>query len=202
MNSLLPLGLGRVSFLPDGLGVSTPEPPYYRPFSYATFEEFIVRFGERETLDVGVAKVAKPVAYDRVRVEASLGDATDLIDSYLIGEYDVTPLHLSPSGELRRHTVNIARFYLAQHRDPELYRFLYEEAIAWCEAAIVEGRSLRTGEGVRVPQRNETIEEPVSKLPVTAALYGSNNPRRSFSQEIFYNTRQAGLTTKSGGDDD
>jgi phage gp36-like protein len=170
--------------------------------SYATFEDFILRFGERETLDVSVAKVAKPVAYNRDRVEASLGDATALIDSYLVAEYDVAPLHLSPSGELRRHTVNIARFYLAQHRDPELYRFLYEEAIAWCEAAIAEGRSLATGEGVRVPQRNATIEQPASILPVGADLYGSNNPRRNFGQEIFFNSRQAGLTTKSGGDDD
>lgn len=164
----------------------------------------MLRFGERETLDVSVAKIAKPMEYNQPRVEAALLDGTALIDSYLISRYDTAPLHLSPSNELRRHTCNIARFYLAQHRDPELYRFLYEEAIAWCEAAMADGRSLLTGDGIRVPQRavvpgeGGAVEET---LPVGADLYGSNSPRRSFSQEIFANSRESAFTLKSGGEE-
>lgn len=180
-----------MDWLIDWQGTSSEPLPPTTPggFAYATFQDFLIRFGEKETLDVGTAKIAKPVAYNYDRTNAALQDASALIDSYLASRYNVEPLHLSPSGELRRHCANIARFYLAQHRDPELYRFLYEEAIAWCEAAIADGRSLLTGAGVRLPQLITAQEEAEELLPVGADLYGSNSPRRSFSQEIFANSR-------------
>ena len=161
--------------------------------AYASFQDFILRFGERETLDVSVAKVAKPLEYNQPRCEAALLDATGLIDSYLASRYDTAPLHASPSGELKRHTVNVARFYLAQHRDPELYRYLYEEAIKWCEAALEDGRSLITGAGVRVPQygAGDGTGEP-GAVQVSASAYSHNAPLRSFSQQGFRNTGGVG----------
>jgi phage gp36-like protein len=168
--------------------------PIAPPFSYASFAEFITRFGEKEALDVSVAKIAKPVEYNEERANAALEDATAHIDSYLGSRYILTALHASPSNELKRHTVNIARFWLAQHRDPELYRFLYEEAIAWCEAAIADGRSLLTGDGVRVPQISPA-DAGEDGIP-SADVYGSNRPRKSFTQEIFHNSRLAAYGTR------
>ena len=156
--------------------------------SYASYDDFLLRFEERETTDVSVARVSKPVLPNVERVEAALLDATQLINSYLAGRYNVALLLAHPSGELRRHTVNIARFWLAQHRDPELYRFLYEEAIRWCEEAIASGRSLIAGDGELVDPRAEAVGESGEPI-VLASVYSHNSPPRHFSQAIFAQRR-------------
>jgi len=166
--------------------------------SYATYEQFLARFEEKETRELSVAGVSAPITTNQPRVGAALADASALIDSYLNAKYDVAPLHTAPTGELIRHTCNIARYYLAQNRAPEQYREMFDDAIAWCEHQLKDGQVIVTSNGRRLEQTgagDEPIDGVVGADGVIyrAEAFSSNMPRRAFSQEQFaqqrFNTR-------------
>jgi phage gp36-like protein len=84
--------------------------------SYITVADYVRRFGERETIgfkNENVAQAGQPLAYDPVKVEEQLNDATDIVDSYVSRRY-ATPLQSVPT-VVRGWVAALARHKLASN---------------------------------------------------------------------------------------
>lgn len=80
--------------------------------AYAAVSDMIQRFGEREVLNNSNPEGSVATVIDVARVNQVLGDASDLIDTYLNRRYAV-PL-ATPPASIVNACCRIARFDLAQ----------------------------------------------------------------------------------------
>ena len=125
--------------------------------SYASLQDLIDRYGERELLEVADRAVPPAETIDSEIVDRAIEDARGEIDSYLSPRYAV-PLASVPES-VRSVACVIARYRLHDDRATERIRYDYEAAIRWLRdvstgrAVIAElvpvGRSV--GAAVRAP---------------------------------------------------
>lgn len=85
---------------------------------YLTVDEYLRRNGERETILITNEDAVTPSpTYDSAKVEEAIGDATDMIDSYIGNRYAV-PL-VDPPKLVQNMTNALARESLHKNRMPE-----------------------------------------------------------------------------------
>ncbi len=96
--------------------------------SYATRQDMIDRFGEKEMIQLTDSRVPPSGGIDDTVLEIGLNDAKALIDGYLASKY---PLPLSEVPEpLTRVACDLARYFLCRKPTEEMTR-RYEQSIAW-----------------------------------------------------------------------
>lgn len=101
---------------------------------YATVADLVAKFGETEVVRLSGGRSADGLVLDAARVEAAIGDASALVDSYLRARYAV-PL-ASPAREVVLAVLTLARHELAQGdgRAPtEQMVEARKEALRWLE---------------------------------------------------------------------
>ena len=97
--------------------------------AYATQQDFIDAFGERETLMLTNLDNPNSVAIDPIPLDKALDDATAEIDTYIGSRY-ILPLASTPS-VVNRYCLDIARYMLDRIRSREDVRLRYEDALKW-----------------------------------------------------------------------
>lgn len=99
--------------------------------TYATKQDLIDRFGELELKQLTDRVNRPPSTIDDTVVSKALGDAVDLVNSYLAKAYAL-PIATPPT-ILTRLSADIARFYLhAGKADKESpVSRAYDQAVAW-----------------------------------------------------------------------
>jgi phage gp36-like protein len=107
--------------------------------SYATLQDLIDRYGERELIEVADRDEPPAGAPDPVIVQRALDDATAEVDAYLSVKY-ATPLVTVPNAVLSATCV-ISRYRLHDDKATERIRADYEDAIRWLKD-IAAGRAL------------------------------------------------------------
>ena len=98
---------------------------------YATKQDLIDRFGEKELKQLTDRANVPPTTIDDVVVGRALTDAEALINSY-VGKVYTLPLAVVPA-VLVKYAADIARYYLhgkAADKDSPVTR-AYDQAIAW-----------------------------------------------------------------------
>jgi phage gp36-like protein len=99
--------------------------------NYATVENLIERYGEREISQISTRPGVNPPgapAVDEERVEAALTDAFNLINGYLGKRYTL-PLNPVPSLVVR-WSCDLARWFLQPGAPPEMVKANYERCLA------------------------------------------------------------------------
>ncbi|HED4399307.1 TPA: DUF1320 family protein [Pasteurella multocida] len=127
---------------------------------YATQESLIKRY----TADVllTVAMTAQRTL-DEAKVQESLEDASQTIDSYLAGRYSL-PLKQIPA-VLERHCCYIARYFLEKNRATNQARQDYEDSIRYLEKVAAGTISLGISEqGETVESDNTTMIESAGSV--------------------------------------
>lgn len=97
--------------------------------SYATQQDLIDRFGQRELIDLTDRAEPATGVIDPVVVAAALTDADELIDSYVGKRYDL-PL-TTPPPRLVKIAADLARFYLYEDRVTEAVQNAHDTALAF-----------------------------------------------------------------------
>jgi phage gp36-like protein len=97
--------------------------------AYATRQNFIDAFGERETLMLTNLDNPNSVTIDPIPLNKALDDATAEIDTYIGSRY-ILPLNSTPS-VVNRYCLDIARYMLDRIRSREDVRLRYEDALKW-----------------------------------------------------------------------
>lgn len=123
--------------------------------SYATLQDLVDRYGERELIEVADRDEPPSGAPDPAIVQRALDDAAAEIDGYLAAKYP-TPLASVPAAVLGVACV-IARYRLHDDRGTERIRTDYEDAVRWLKD-VAAGRAVLTqllppGKSVRVAVR-------------------------------------------------
>ena len=114
---------------------------------YATLDDMLVRFGERELIELSDPE--EQATLNEATVATALRDASDLIDGYVAGRYRV-PLVPVPA-PVRRWCVDIARFYLDTLRTNEAVRQAYDDALAGLKD-VARGAVVFQTEGASMPE--------------------------------------------------
>jgi phage gp36-like protein len=97
--------------------------------AYATRQDFIAAFGERETLMLTNLDNPNSVTIDPIPLDKALDDATAEIDTYIASRY-ILPLASTPT-VVNRYCLDIARYMLDRIRSREDVRLRYEDALKW-----------------------------------------------------------------------
>lgn len=96
-------------------------------------------------------------------VQSAIQDATEEIDGYLAGRYDL-PLPNIPNN-LKRLTCDIARYYLYFQQPTELVEKRYEQAIDYLKMVANNKAHLSI-----LDNQNQITEEKLRNSPVTAPI--------------------------------
>lgn len=75
--------------------------------AYLTLEQYLARFGERETILLTAETPGSPT-YDSAKVEAAISDADDVVEAYIGARY-VVPIVGSPPSIVQGWTAALAR---------------------------------------------------------------------------------------------
>lgn len=136
--------------------------------AYATTDDMIEAFGQEEMVNLTAAfgELDGPVV--AAKVERALGDASDLIDSYLRRRYQV-PLSAPVPASIARAARVLCRFDLAhgEQKDPtEQMRLARKEVITWLEGLAAGTVQLEgvpaaggSGAGARTQDRPRAFSE-------------------------------------------
>jgi phage gp36-like protein len=125
--------------------------------TYATAQDLIDRFGERELVQLTDIDEPRTDAVVTVRVQRALDDAVAEIDGYLAGLYTL-PLTAVPA-TLRRVAVDLARYHLGGVATDGVEAKRYDDAIKFLR--LVAAGSVRLGvdaTGSEPPAAGNTVE--------------------------------------------
>lgn len=136
--------------------------------AYAVLQDLINRFGMAEM--TGLTDSTGSGQPDAEVIGLALDDATQQIDSYLAGRYQL-PLNPVPA-PATRWCCHIARFYLYKNEVPDVVKTNYSTSIT--ELKLAQAGSL-TLEAVAVPTATNT---DAVELAGPDRLFTSNNLRR------------------------
>ncbi len=136
---------------------------------YATQESLIKRY----TADVllTVAMTAQRTL-DEAKVQESLEDASQTIDSYLAGRYSL-PLKQIPA-VLERHCCYIARYFLEKNRATNQARQDYEDSIRYLEKVAAGTISLG------ISEQGETVESDNTAMIESAGSVWARDKSKGF----------------------
>lgn len=95
--------------------------------TYATQQDLIDRFGERELIELTDRGTPQTDAIVTSVVDAALADADEIINSYVATRYEL-PFATAPTA-LTRAATDLARYYLYDNRPTEAAKHGYDEAI-------------------------------------------------------------------------
>lgn len=95
---------------------------------YASQEDMIARFGEAKLVQLTDRAQPPTDVIDSPVLDAAISDASEVIDSYVAGRYQV-PLSPVPA-PVRRWCADISVYYLHSSGVPEHIRTAYEDALA------------------------------------------------------------------------
>jgi phage gp36-like protein len=98
--------------------------------AYATAEDFIRVFGDREAVEVSNLDAARTDLPDIDAIEAALSNASAEIDSYLVQAGYVLPLATVPAILLQK-TCDIARYRLEWRNTRTETEQRYKDAMSW-----------------------------------------------------------------------
>lgn len=124
---------------------------------YATRDDLIARFGTE------VEQLESMHPQGNTAVQSAIQDATEEIDGYLAGRYDL-PLPNIPNN-LKRLTCDIARYYLYFQQPTELVEKRYEQAIDYLKMVANNKAHLSI-----LDNQNQITEEKLRNSPVTAPI--------------------------------
>ena len=124
---------------------------------YATREDLIARFG------AGVEQLESMHPQGNTAVESAIQDATEEIDGYLAGRYDL-PLSDVPNN-LKRLACDIARYYLYFEHPTELVEKRYEQAIDYLKMVANKKAHLSI-----LDNQNQVTEEKPANAPATMPI--------------------------------
>lgn len=114
--------------------------------TYATQQDLIDRFGEKELKQLTDRANVPPTTIDDTIVGRALSDATELADSYL-GKLYVLPLSTVPPA-LVKACADIARYYLhGKAAKDTILEDAFKQALAWLEK-VAKGLVTIPAEGV------------------------------------------------------
>ena len=140
---------------------------------YCTLQGLIDRFGETELLKL--TDMNRTGLIDTVRVERTLEDAGQEINTYLAARYD-TPIDPAPD-ILARLCADIARYRLYENRVTEDVRNRYKDAVAML-------RDLASGKAT-LPSAADEPAAPVAGMDVTVTRSRTD---RVFTMNTFEST--------------
>lgn len=124
---------------------------------YATRDDLIARFGNE------VEQLESMHPQGNTAVQSAIQDATEEIDGYLAGRYDL-PLPTVPNN-LKRLACDIARYYLYFQQPTELVEKRYEQAIDYLKMVANNKAHLSI-----LDAQNQITEEKPQNSPVTAPV--------------------------------
>lgn len=124
---------------------------------YATRDDLIARFGTE------VEQLESMHPQGNTAVQSAIQDATEEIDGYLAGRYDL-PLPNVPNN-LKRLACDIARYYLYFQQPTELVEKRYEQAIDYLKMVANNKAHLSI-----LDNQNQITEEKPQNSPVTAPV--------------------------------
>lgn len=124
---------------------------------YATRDDLIARFGTE------VEQLESMHPQGNTAVQSAIQDATEEIDGYLAGRYDL-PLPNIPNN-LKRLTCDIARYYLYFQQPTELVEKRYEQAIDYLKMVANNKAHLSI-----LDNQNQITEEKLRNSPITAPI--------------------------------
>lgn len=124
---------------------------------YATRDDLIARFGTE------VEQLESMHPQGNTAVQSAIQDATEEIDGYLAGRYDL-PLPNVPNN-LKRLACDIARYYLYFQQPTELVEKRYEQAIDYLKMVANNKAHLSI-----LDTQNQITEEKLRNSPVTAPI--------------------------------
>jgi phage gp36-like protein len=102
--------------------------------TYATEQDMIHLFGEKEIVELTNLHDPAAIAIDSVRLVAALEYATGEVDSYLVNHYPLP--FLNPPQVLINKVADIARYHLDSIRSREDVRQRYEDALKWLQLVL------------------------------------------------------------------
>ena len=117
---------------------------------YATSDDFIARFGEREA--ISLTDFNSLGAVDIGVLGTALEDASSIVDTYVGGRYSVPLIYVPPM--ICNAVCNIARFQLCSTEGSEAVKALYEKTIGLLKD-VSAGRS---DLGANVQGKTQTSE--------------------------------------------
>lgn len=134
--------------------------------SYASTDEYVAAFGEREAIRTSAIDNPSATAVDESRLQVALDDASDEIDSYLNERYNVADIRANTPRRLVRICLDIARYTLTKNRPPEDYRQRYEDAIAWLKdvAKGIAGLGLTTDNEEAVTDGGKPVYQAMPRI--------------------------------------
>lgn len=124
---------------------------------YATREDLIARFGNE------VEQLESMHPQGNTAVESAIQDATEEIDGYLAGRYEL-PLPDVPNN-LKRLACDIARYYLYFEQPTELVEKRYEQAIDYLKMVANKKAHLSI-----LNDQNQVTEEKPVNAPATMPI--------------------------------
>lgn len=99
--------------------------------NYASLEQFVAAFGEREAVELTNLESPTAVAVDTAVMDRALADASALIDSYIQRRYAL-PLASVPEALVPR-CLDISRFRLDVFNPREAVQKRHDDAVRWLE---------------------------------------------------------------------
>lgn len=131
--------------------------------TYATQQNLIDRFGERELIELTDRSDPSTGAIDATVVAKALADADAEIDGYLSSRYQL-PLSPVPA-KLERVAGDIARYYLYEDRVTDQVRARFSDAQQWLRDVASGKVSLGATSGGVAPTPADTVQfEPGQKV--------------------------------------
>ncbi|MFC0911926.1 gp436 family protein [Pasteurella multocida] len=136
---------------------------------YATQESLIKRYTADVLLTVAMTGQR---TLDEAKVQESLEDASQTIDSYLAGRYSL-PLKQIPA-VLERHCCYIARYFLEKNRATNQARQDYEDSIRYLEKVAAGTISLG------ISEQGETVESDNTAMIESAGSVWARDKSKGF----------------------
>ncbi len=129
--------------------------------AYATVEDMIARFGEREMIQLtspGATEV------DLVVMDQAINDAGSLIDTYLTSRYQL-PLSSVPT-VLRRTCCSVARYYLYNDKTTEAVEVAHKDAIKYLSEVAKGTVQLGVSSSGELPSESSSVSQMTSNKTV------------------------------------
>lgn len=126
--------------------------------SYATPQDMLARFGERELIQLSDPLASVP---DDVKITQALEDASAEIDAYLQGRYAL-PLANVPT-VLPRLACDIARYRLWEDKSSEEVRDRYKDAVRMLEMiakGVIDLGQPGDGSGLAMTTKRDDVTRP------------------------------------------
>ncbi len=169
--------------------------------AYAAVADMVSRFGTDELIRLSTADGEELTEINVAIVNARLGDASDIIDSYLRKRYQV-PVAITPTPPaLVRACCIMARYDLSMGGNtepPEQTRLANKQVIEWLES-IRDGKTVLSGlipagteSYAMVSVRGQNITSASSPSPVPAPFDDGGLANGGYGGPGFYDSEYAG----------